>query len=448
MTNSTNTQYLRRIMVDNTDPRIVYDTASSWKFGQSDFNNVQTFGEPYNQTLTGTNVDKASFTFIFEGEFIQVRGARDSQDSSPQFSCEVDANSAQSVDAQVFGYNDSYATTNLVLCEKGGLTKAQHTLTVNITIGNLSTDAFWLDSVEYSPLDDADLTQRVLRVDWRDFDHCSYSNSTGEWNTLPGDFDDIVATRTPDASMSFKFNGTSKVSVYGSNAYGVGEKLFQDATGTWQIDSGPRVEFSIPGSKIAPQNRADVVARTNQLLFTSQLVEGENEHKMTISYSGPQGTRDLSSVQFLLIDHFFMENNHKLVEPEKRTVPVGATVGGILAGVLGLIAIGGLVWFIRRRRRQKGGPREVYNGRWSGLSPNAIPEVWTGEPLQEPWSPTALRAVQDIPVEPLTPANYAQWEVINGHACGESDHGARYAALHTSNGSQKTATTLPAYTPV
>ncbi|KAL0061005.1 hypothetical protein AAF712_012178 [Marasmius tenuissimus] len=357
-------------MVDDTDPRIVYDTANPWTFVRSDFNNVQTFGEPYNQTLTGTNVDKASFTFIFE--------------------------------------------------------------------------------VEYSPLDDADLTQRVLKVDWRDFDHCSYSNSTGEWATLPGDFDEIVGTRIQDASMSFKFNGSSKVSVYGSNAFGVDGMLFKDATGTWQIDSDPRKEFPIPGSKITPQNRTGVVARANQLLFTSQLVEGENEHKMTISYSGPQGTRDLSSAQFLLIDHFFMENNPKLVEPEKRTVPVGATVGGILAGVLGLIAVGGLLWLIRRWRRRRGGPRELDSEWWDDAALNVASEGWTVEPFQDSRFPTVTGTAQST-LGVTSTANFANMKrgrrkVANGHPRQEQDSGVRYAFLQTDH-IPEPATIPPPYSP-
>ncbi|KAL0061003.1 hypothetical protein AAF712_012176 [Marasmius tenuissimus] len=434
-------QYPRRIMVDDKDPRIVYDATSLWNLDVSAFNNTKTFGDPYKQTLTGTNSNRASFTFTFEGDFVQVRGAKHSQDPPPIFTCKVDNNSIDSN-----GYNsDIYVTTNLVLCEKGLLSKGRHTLTMDITISDPAKQVFWLDSIEYSPLDNADLTKQTLKVDWSETQSCSYDNKTGQWKAMRGDFDLGVQTRELNATMSLKFNGRSNVSVYGANAYGANRTRLDSTTGTWQIDNNhPAQEFTIPGSKGSPEDQTTVVGRANQHLFTTGLVDGEGEHEMVIRYSG---SRDTESPQFLYINYFYVENDSKPVEPEERTVPVGAIAGGVLGGVFGLIAIGGLVWFMRRRRRRKTDHREVHDGRWSGLSSNAIPEVWSGEPLQEPWSPTARGTVEYTPIEPLTPVDYEQREVIHGHGYGESDRGARYAALHTSNGSQETATTPPAYTP-
>ena len=61
-------QYPRRIVVDDTDPQITYDTGN-WNMDISSFDSYGIWGDPYNKTLRGTKSKTASFTFTFEGMF-------------------------------------------------------------------------------------------------------------------------------------------------------------------------------------------------------------------------------------------------------------------------------------------------------------------------------------------------------------------------------------------
>ncbi|KAL0061004.1 hypothetical protein AAF712_012177 [Marasmius tenuissimus] len=141
------TRYPRRITVDDKDSRITYDGV--WNYDESTFADVGTNGDPYNQSMTVTNSAQTSFTFTFEGDFVQVN----SLDLFPTFTCQIDGNPDNPV-----GY-DSFigSTTNPILCERQ-LSKARHTLTMNITVSVPEKQNFWLDLIEYSPLDTANLT--------------------------------------------------------------------------------------------------------------------------------------------------------------------------------------------------------------------------------------------------------------------------------------------------
>ncbi|KAL0060165.1 hypothetical protein AAF712_013059 [Marasmius tenuissimus] len=181
--------YPRRVMVDDTDPQILYDTG--WDLDGSNFNDFGVFGDPYNNTMRGTTSAKAGFKFTFEGDFVQVRGAKDNRkilrplnatyDSLnlfPTYTCHIDGEPVVP-----FGYPSSkYVVTNLVLCERGQLSKARHTISMEIKVSDPNSQAFWIDSIEYSPLDNADVTSKVLRIDSSD-SGCVYRNSSGGWET-------------------------------------------------------------------------------------------------------------------------------------------------------------------------------------------------------------------------------------------------------------------------
>ncbi|KAJ8091471.1 hypothetical protein AAF712_011509 [Marasmius tenuissimus] len=456
-------QYPRRIIVDDKDPRITYEGV--WNFDETTFVNGGTNGDPYNQSMTGTNSAQTSFTFTFEGDFVQVRGAKDnhkipppanspqqdSLDLFPTYTCQVDNNSVKHVEyASFIG-----STTNLVMCEEQ-LPKGRHTLTMNITVSVPEKQIFWLDSIEYSPVDTANLAEEVLKVDSSDIRSCFYSNTSNEWPWLQGF--SVNMTRTPDARMTFKFNGTS-VYLYGYNEAGATGVRFDSTTGSYSIDSGQVVSFGIPGSQVAPFNSTEMIVWSNQPFFKTLPVDGNTEHEMVISYSGLHAGTDAR--QFLSIDYFYVAHDGRKINggssgpgeqgsKSDHKIPVGVIAGGVLGGIFGLIAIGGLLWFLRRWRRRRGGPRELNNRRRKAEPSSTVSEVWTGEPLQSSRSPTGPRTTESTYGESST-ANFtsmkrAQREVIDSQSRQERDSGFRYGTLQTAENSPGTALIPPAYT--
>ncbi|KAK1221347.1 hypothetical protein PQX77_015848 [Marasmius sp. AFHP31] len=374
-------EYPRRIVVDDTDPRIAYDSGT-WNFDASTFDNFGIFGDPYNRTMRGTNSGKAGFTFSFEGDFIQVKGAKDNRkisrpanstvdsvNSLPKYTCQVDGSSISTIDYRPYMYD----ITNNVLCEAPRLSKGPHTLTMNITLNNPNSQMFWLDSIEYAYLEGADLSKEVVKIDASDPVSCTYHNDSGAWKGDSGLFN---GTGDLGATMSFKFNGSS-VSLYTFNEGS--ESDWDRTSGRYFIDNTGDTTFDIPGSKPLPFNQRNRSDWYNQHLFTSNKVAGGKEHEMVITYTGVR--TGSNPAQWLLIDYFYVTGAGASSSPEGAAggpgggnaggssdsssggskTPVGAIVGGVVGGVVALLGIAGLIWFLmRRRRRRRGGPRDLY----------------------------------------------------------------------------------------
>ncbi|KAK1218868.1 hypothetical protein PQX77_018429 [Marasmius sp. AFHP31] len=368
-------EYPRRIVVDDTDPRVAYDSGI-WNFDASTFENFGILGDPYNLTMRGTNSDKAGFTFSFEGDFIQVKGAKDNRkvsrplnstldslDTLPKYTCQVDNFSIQKVDYHLYMYD----ITNNVLCEASRLSKGPHTLTMNITLPNPNSQMFWLDSIEYAYLEGTDLSKEVVKIDASDPVSCTYQNDTGAWQEDVGDSRLFNQTGKTGATMTFRFNGSS-VSLYSFNE---GSEVDLDgASGRYYIDNTGDTPFDIPASKRLPSNQQNRTDWYNQHLFTSNNVGGGEEHEMVIAYTG--GQTGSNPAQWLLIDYFYVTgagtngssggtvggagggNNRGSDNGSggSKTL-VGAIAGGVVGGVVALLGIAGFIWLLMRRRRQK-----------------------------------------------------------------------------------------------
>ncbi|KAL0063146.1 hypothetical protein AAF712_009936 [Marasmius tenuissimus] len=365
-------EYPRRVVVDDTDPRIAYDTGE-WSSGK--FEDYGVRGSPYNNTMRRTNSEKASFTFSFEGDFVQVRGAKDNHNirapfSSPLFDLlSLFPNYTCQIDGEPIGYveysNFTYFTTNLVLCQRAHLSKRNHTLTMNITVNKPDNQVFWLDSIEYHPMENTNLTTEVLKVDSSDPRSCFYHNADSDWEVSDGNLTSVNMTRKSSATMSFKFNGTS-VSLYGINTrMAANHTSYDRTTGYYHIDNGQYVPFDIPQSKSLPLNPgAYSAAWENQHFFTTKPVSGDREHELVISYSGNSSGTHLP--QWLAIDYFHVKNEEvQLNKATDTPVPsqqadseigpdnkdhIGAIVGGVVSGLLAVAAFSWLIWFIIKRR--------------------------------------------------------------------------------------------------
>ncbi|EEB95664.1 hypothetical protein MPER_05327, partial [Moniliophthora perniciosa FA553] len=216
MSYASNVLFPRRIVIDDTDPRVKYETGS-WSLDDTGtFDSLSSFGGAYNRTMHGSNENSASFSFTFEGGYVSVWGAKDTRNIQQngagqddltklaQWRCQVDGTPIQRVN-----YLTSVdRVTNNLLCETNGLSTSTHVLTLNVTIEDPQTQMFWLDKIEYTPGPNVDLAGEVMKFDSSDV-NVRYDNNSGSWIPDSGTssagplFNQTVAT---GASLSFIFN--------------------------------------------------------------------------------------------------------------------------------------------------------------------------------------------------------------------------------------------------
>ncbi|ESK91138.1 hypothetical protein Moror_9541 [Moniliophthora roreri MCA 2997] len=365
------TRFPRRVVVDDTDPRVKYET-QSWQLDTAEFfNNMSSLGSVYNNTMHGTSQNSATFSFTFEGEYASVWGAKDNRNipkngtnddlaKLPRWQCQVDELPIESFQYEAF----TDWITNLLLCETSGLSLAvPHTLTVNISIEDPQTQMFWFDKIEYTPGPNVELAGETMKFDSSDTS-LQYNNGSGSWTTVYFDQTPFAnETRTTEAAMSLRFNGT-QVSLY---AFNEGTNRRAVSSGRYHIDGINDQMFVIPESKPSPFNSSVQSDRYNELLFTSpELSPGT--HELVVAYTGVR-TGDVQ-LQALIIDYFYVTASERLANgtggegngsesgsettPGSRDKPVGGIVGGVIGGVAALTLVGFAVLFLRRRRKQRG----------------------------------------------------------------------------------------------
>ncbi|KAK1217443.1 hypothetical protein PQX77_019907 [Marasmius sp. AFHP31] len=465
-------EFPRRVIVDDTDPRITYETGT-WNFDALSFDTFGVFGWPYNETMKGTSSGSASFSFTFEGEYVQVKGGKDNRNIPraanstdplnllPKYSCEIDGSPVASVDYDTF----TYFTTNLVLCEQAHLAKTRHTISMTISVDDPNTQVFWLDSIEYAPLEGASLTNQVLKVDSSDRS-CIYHNDTGGWESLEGNFGALYnGTQMAGTTMSFKFNGTS-VSLFGVNPNAINNSAFKGTTGSYYVDTGRPVPFDIPASRRLPFAPGDsnFTAWGNRCLFVRDSLDGSKEHEIVITYSGT-GTGPTDQLQFLILDYLLVENgatqvNYQLSGPTKESTIEGKTIRAIVGGVVGivmaLIAVAGLIWFFMKKRKEE---KESNHESLIATPFRDVVKVWTGE--QKPGSrnlqnesatgsiittSTRRPSTDNARLANFVRMKRAQREAVDTGAVREEDSGIRYRDMNTSPPPIVVGRLPPAYT--
>uniref|UniRef100_A0A0W0G672 Uncharacterized protein n=1 Tax=Moniliophthora roreri TaxID=221103 RepID=A0A0W0G672_MONRR len=405
--------YPRRVVIDDTDTRVKY--VGDWNLDIGSFDNLGTLGAPYNHTLHGTNQHGASLLFDFEGEFIQIRGAKDNRKMPhdpelpydnvtllPKWTCEIDGGAI----TKYRYYDYSYYITNNVLCEQGLLSRQRHTLNLTVIIDNLDTQMFWLDKIEYKPLDGANVEQEVLKIDSSD-PSVRYDNSSRGWYPDNGDGIMFNATRTAGSSLSFSFTG-SGVSLYGFNE---GTIFRRKSTARYYIDDSSVTTFETPDSKMDPDG-INTTDYDNQLLFTSPALQ-PGRHEMVITFTGVRQSNEF--IHSLTIDYFYVTGSSRRSESNNSGTPIVPIVGGVVGGVVGLAIIIGLIWLFVKRSTKKY-PEQVTSRHYSSTpfdsqttyaSPGFIvppqppsPQPHTATPVFSPYSPTSQPLMMSGPTSP------------------------------------------------
>ncbi|KAF9255239.1 hypothetical protein L218DRAFT_358086 [Marasmius fiardii PR-910] len=235
------------------------------------------------------------------------------------------------------------------------MSRRSHTLTVNVTIDDPTNQMFWLDYLEYAPLEDVNLDGNTLKIDSSDV-RVTYNNGSAQWRELSPR---LNGTGVAGGSLSFKFNGTS-VSLYtfleGS------EQDWNSSPARYHIDDSEDTSFTIPGSKrlSGSGNRSDFF---NQLLFTSPNLSA-GEHELTLSFDGvAQGGGP--PIQWLIIDYFHVIAAGTNLDGYNGT-PVSVIVGAVVGGVVGLFAIGLAAYFLMRRQKKDRQLQGSMNSPWYG----------------------------------------------------------------------------------
>ncbi|KAK7030819.1 hypothetical protein VNI00_013927 [Paramarasmius palmivorus] len=353
------TQFPRRIVIDDTDSRVKYETGT-WSLDTSrTFDNLGTFGAAFNGTMHGTNQNTASFSFTFEGEYVSVWGTKDNRKIQPnddneddltelaQWQCQVDGSPIQRVNYITF----ANCVTNLLLCETDNLDpNIPHVLTLNVSITNPPTQMFWLDKIEYMPGPKTRLAGETMKFDSTDV-NVRYDNNWVPDGDSPRSDSLFEQTATTGASVTFKFNGTN-VSLYGFNDNGrVDNQSLAATSGRYNIDGGNENTFTIPGSRPFPANSTNLADYFNEFLFTSPELN-PGPHLLTVTFTGQKTGNE--SLQPLIVDYFYVTASAQDSDAQviSKSKPMGAIVGGIVGGVV-VLALLGLAVFLSLRRRRK-----------------------------------------------------------------------------------------------
>ncbi|KAL0567125.1 hypothetical protein V5O48_014870 [Marasmius crinis-equi] len=343
--------YPRRIVLDDTHPRIQYSGTDDWSLDTGSFDNNGQYGPPMNRTMHGAKKQGASFKIDFEGDYILVRGAQDpsipTNQTSPTWSCFIDGDPIPA-----FPFTNPNRTTHNTLCELGHMSWRPHTLTVNTT----SNMPFWLDYIEYHPRPELEggVAGELLRIDSSD-SSVQYNNASSQWEDLGFG---LNATGKTGGNVKVKFNGTS-ISLY---TFLEGSEVPWSASpARYHIDNEPDVQFTIPASKTITLNGTNTTSDVfNQLLFNASSLSLDREHEVSVTFDGLFDERK-PPVQWLVVDYFLVTASSSSPESSEAASKRPAILAISVGAVLGLLALGLGFWFFAKRWRRN---RKEGDGSW------------------------------------------------------------------------------------
>ncbi|KAJ6581840.1 hypothetical protein B0H19DRAFT_1116677 [Mycena capillaripes] len=327
---------IRQVQVDDTDSAVQY--GFGWFSADPSLLTLGNFGPIYNGTSHASS-SNSTLAFSFNGTSIHVQGTVDvsidaNNVTDPTWTCWID-------DIPIPSSSFQFYENNWSLCSQDKIATGSHTLTLHVTSKG---QPFYLDSLIYTPTPDAVFDSAVL----------IYPNDDPALNYSAGWKEDgEMLTQTENAQVNFTFHGTSVTMMGHLNpSYAINA-----TSGSYSIDDGAWMSFPLPGLS---SNKAAI--QFNQVIFTTPTLPS-GPHTLGVKYGGDVNHTPLFLKQLWVTNTTALATQTTagpLAPTESsdgtsgRRSKAGATVGGIVAGVLMLILLA--IIFLRhhlRKRRAK-----------------------------------------------------------------------------------------------
>ncbi|KAF5345705.1 hypothetical protein D9758_013053 [Tetrapyrgos nigripes] len=363
--------------VDDTDARLLYSPVEQWQLsngstiqsGGDTLDNIDNSwaGKIWNNTAHGTTSDGANVTFVFNGTGYAVFGSYLFPGRSPKgrIACFLDGNPvAEDFTEWSKGQDDNFSGVegNLVFTCGKQISQGEHELVINVD--SLINSTFFLDYIVYEPIstgsegEDAEEVMMMIGNPLETLFDTSSEHQVVDFGngwSVNNDFLFSVDTRTPGASVTVDFNGTS-ILLYGN--LGIGSNLSNSAI--YQLDDRPEQSFSL-----VPPFDGSKGFLAQQFFNLSELSPTE-EHRLVVKHNGTEEGMALS------LNYFVVEtvppgtvvssaplnpsspspSSPASVTTGKHHLDAGA-LGGIIGGavvLLVLCGIGSCLWLKSRRK--------------------------------------------------------------------------------------------------
>ncbi|KAF8965617.1 hypothetical protein BDZ97DRAFT_1658706 [Flammula alnicola] len=253
----------RAIVIDDTDPGIVYD--GEWIADKGSKDNNGNYGPPYLSTMhyiKGTG----SFSYSFHGTYVGIFGATVDK-TNPSRECYIDG-------TKIASSVLSAAENGVMHCQQDGLTDGPHVITLNVTVANPTF--YWFDDLMYVPSASVPLDNAAVFI--------KIGDPAMQFGVGWAPFSVGYATRQQNSIYGLDFFGESLTwfGFYNSSV------PFAATTGTYSIDSGNPISFNLNG--VASQNTG---AQLNQIFFSTGQLPNK-QHSLQVVYQGDNNTTPLS----------------------------------------------------------------------------------------------------------------------------------------------------------
>ncbi|KAG6818542.1 hypothetical protein H0H93_004165 [Arthromyces matolae] len=338
------------VIIDDTDPLLVY--SADFIASTQNISNDATNGLLYNASQHFTKKSNGNLTFKFSGTSLSLFGTNTqvlipgtNNTYDPQWECYLDGESVQT----------SMGTTdpgnNFELCSANSLGDGPHTLMVNVI---QNTNMFSVDYILYSP-SKADKGDTLNNM-WVGADDPGFSYG-GNWTT---GFDRTQLTDVVGSSVSYTFNGT-QLSWFGSYPHDFGR---QATTCSYTIDDQAPISINLQG--FPPTNNDSF---SNQMLFTTTPLSA-GIHTVNVTYNHEPTTdarQSPLSITYVTVSKAVVgspnspSSSGAVSSPRPTTDSsnpstsahnrhIGVIVGGVVGGLLSLLALLILILYGRRQR--------------------------------------------------------------------------------------------------